>query len=63
MHMALSSCSAWGLLLRDVGFSLRWVLWLQGTGFRCLGLGAPRHVGSSWIEPLSLALQGGFLNH
>ena len=36
---AFSSCSEWGLFsLRRSGFSLQWLLPLQRTGFRALGL-------------------------
>ena len=36
--------------LQYTGFSLQWLLLLQSTGSRCVGLVAPWHVGSSWTS-------------
>ena len=45
---AFSSCSEWGLLflLHGMGCSLWWLLLLQSTGSRHMGLVVPRHMGS-----------------
>ena len=73
--LGLHCCTQAFFSLQCTGFSLLWVLLLQSTGSRALrlqrllctgsavvhtGSVALRHIGSSQIKPVSLALAGGF---